>query len=88
MGRCEVIFQWERNRKYYQLKTELVKISNNEKTIEDVQIMAVPQLACYKACLHCKARDESVDDTNGRCSKQDCRMLQRLEFCTGHVNAQ
>ena len=67
---------------------EFVKISNDEKTIKDVQIMAVPQLACYKACLRCKARVESVDDTNGRCSKQDCRMLQRLEFCTGHVHAQ
>ena len=67
---------------------QFVKISNDEKTIKDVQIMAVPQLACYKACLRCKARVESVDDTNGRCSKQDCRMLQRLEFCTGHVHAQ
>ena len=67
---------------------DFVKISNDEKTIKDVQIMAVPQLACYKACLRCKAMVESVDDTNGRCSKQDCRMLQRLEFCTGHVHAQ
>ena len=31
---------------------------------------------------------EAVDDMNGRCSQADCRMLQRLEFCTGHVNAQ
>lgn len=65
-----------------------VKVSNTEKTIEDVQIMAVPQLHCYKACLRCKARVESVDDTNGRCSKEDCRMLQILDFCSGHVNAQ
>ena len=62
------------------LPIEEIEISNDEKTIKDVQIMAVPQLACYKACLRCKARVESVDDTNGRCSKQDCRMLQRLEF--------
>ena len=58
------------------LPIDLVKISNDEKRIKDVQIMAVPQLA-HKACLRCKARVESVDDTNGRCSKQDCRMLQR-----------
>ena len=65
-----------------------MKIFNTEKTINDVQVMAVPQLDCYKACLCCEARVESVDDTNGRCSKEDCRMLQRLEFCNGHVNAQ
>ncbi len=49
---------------------EPVKISNDEKTIKDVQIMAVPQLACYKACLRCKAKVESVDDRNGRCSSK------------------
>lgn len=30
---------------------EFVKISNTEKTIQDVAIMAVAQLNCYKACL-------------------------------------
>ena len=67
---------------------EFVKISNDQKTIKDVKVMAVPELECFKACLRCKARVESVDDRNGRCSKQDCRMLQLLEFCTGHVHAQ
>ena len=67
---------------------EFVKICNTDKKITDVAIMAVAQLECYKACLRCNARIETVDDTNGRCSKADCRMLQRIEFCTGHVNAQ
>ena len=49
--------------------------------------MAVSQLDYYKACLCCKARVEAADHMNGRCSKPDCRMLQRLEFCTGHVCA-
>ena len=67
---------------------EFVKVSNDEKKMKDVKIMAVAELDCYKGCLRCKARVESVDAKNGRCSKQDCRMLQKLEFCTGHVHAQ
>ena len=62
-----------------------MKISNDEKTIKDVKVMAVPELECFKACLRCKPRVGSVDDRNGRCSKLDCRMLQLLEFCTART---
>ena len=67
---------------------EFVKISNTEKTIQDVAIMAVAQLNCYKACLRCNVRVEATEAGNCRCSRPDCRMLQKLEFCSEHVNVQ
>ena len=49
--------------------------------------MAVSHLDNYKSCLHCRARVEPADESSGRCSKADCRMLQNMEFCTSHVCA-
>ena len=67
---------------------EVLKISSTEKTLKDVTIVSVPQNDCYRACLRCNARVEAADEGNGRCSRPDCRMLQKLEFCSQHVNAQ
>ena len=64
------------------------KVSNSEKTIQDAAIMAVAQLNCYKACLCCNVRVEAAEAGNGRCSRPECCMLQRLEFCSQHVNVQ
>ena len=41
-------------------------------------IMAVAELDCYKECLHCKARVESVCGKNGRYTKKECQMRN---FC-------
>ena len=60
-------------------------VDDDDKMIQDARIVAVSQLDRYKACLRCKARVEPSTDDVGRCSKPDCRMLQRLEFCTAHL---
>ena len=50
--------------------------------------MAVSQFGSYKACMRCGARVEpSADNSFGRCSIQDCMMLQKVDFCTVHMCA-
>ena len=55
--------------------------------ISDVQIIGVPQLDTYKACLQCKARVEPLALPLGRCSKADCAMMQRYDLCTNQLSA-
>ena len=56
-----------------------------ESMLEGAQIVAVSQFGSYKACMCCGARVEpSADNSFGRCSIQDCMMLQKVDFCTVH----
>jgi len=58
---------------------EALEISNTEKTIKDVAIMAVAQLNCYRACLRCNVRVEAADEENGRCSPCPLRGTSHLQ---------
>ena len=55
--------------------------------LHNVQIVGVPLLHSYKACLQCKARVEPLTPPLGRCSKPDCGMIQRYDICTSQVSA-
>ena len=53
----------------------------------EAQIVGVPGLELYNACLKCKARVEPLTPPLGRCSKDDCAMMQRFDMCTRHILA-
>ena len=55
-----------------------------EVTLHNVMIVGVPHLDKHKACLQCKAR---VEPPLGRCSKPECKMLQRFDLCIDHTTA-
>ena len=58
---------------------------NNLHELKNAHIIAVAKLDKHKACLRCKARVEPSSDEFRRCSKADCRMLQRYDFYTNHI---
>lgn len=55
--------------------------------IFDAQIIAVPYLDTYKSCIRCKARVEPLSPPLGRCSKEECLMSQRYDFCGDQCSA-
>ena len=55
--------------------------------VSNAQIIGVPQLDSYKACLQCKARVEPLTLPLGRCSKDNCAMIQRHDLCTDQLSA-
>ena len=61
--------------------------ADQETTITDVQIVGVPLLDSYKACLLCKARVEPITPPNGKCTKADCEMLQHYDLCSYQASA-
>ena len=61
-------------------------INNEEEvTLYNVVIIAVPHWVTHKACLQCKARVEPLTPPLGRCSKPKCKMLQRFNLCIDHT---
>ena len=56
-------------------------------TICDVEIIGVPALDCYRACLKCKARVEPLSPKLGKCSKSGCAMMQRYDKCSKQLSA-
>ena len=55
--------------------------------IFNVEIIGVPQLDCYKACLKYKARVEPLTLHLGKCSKLGCAMMQCYDRCLNHLSA-
>ena len=55
--------------------------------IHSALIVGVPQLDTYKSCLRCKARVEPANLPLGRCSKDECQMLQRYNVCPDQLSA-
>ncbi len=55
--------------------------------IKLARIVAVQELNKYRCCLSCKARVEPVMEGLGRCSKEDCQMLQKYDVCPEQVQA-
>ena len=60
---------------------------DKETTITDVQIVGVPLLDSYKACLLCKARVEPLTPPNGKCTKANCEMFQHYDLCADQASA-
>ena len=58
-----------------------------ETTIDSVQIVGVPLLDMYKACLQCKARVEPMTPPLGKCTKANCDMVQCYDLCTDQITA-
>ena len=52
----------------------------------DAEIVGVAHLEQYRACLRCKARDQPANNGFGRCSKQECNMLQKYKKCTNYIS--
>ena len=59
----------------------------NDEDLHNVVIVGVPHLDKHKACLQCKARVEPLTPPLGRCSKPECKMLQRFDLCLDHTTA-
>ena len=57
------------------------------KQLSNAQIIGVPHLDTYKACIRCKARVEPLTPPLGRCSRPDCLMPQRFDFCKDQLSA-
>ena len=62
-------------------------VENDDKVITNAQIVGVPLLDKYKACLRCKARVEPSTPPFGRCSKPECAMMQRYDVCQEQLSA-
>ena len=58
-----------------------------EVTLHNVVIIGVPHLDTQKACLQCKARVKPITPPLGRCSKPECKMIQRFDLCIDHTAA-
>ena len=55
--------------------------------ISDAEVVGVVHLEQYKSCLRCKARVEPANRGLGRCSKEECKMLQKYNKCTSYISA-
>ena len=56
-------------------------------TIYNVQIVGVPQLDNYRSCLQCKARVEPLTPPLGKCTREDCMMMQLFDLCQDQLSA-
>ena len=62
-------------------------LQDHEEEIADAEVVGVVYLEKYRSCLRCKARVEPASGRMGRCSKEECKMLQKYDRCTYHVSA-
>jgi len=67
----------------------IVEATSEEKetTIDSVQIVGLPLLDVCKACSQRKARVEPMTPPHGKCTKADCNMVQRYDFCANQITA-
>ena len=56
-------------------------------TIYNVQVIGVLQLDNYKSCLQCRARVEPLSPPLGKCTKEDCLMMQLFDLCPEQITA-
>ena len=47
----------------------------------------IKDLGSNKICIRCNARVEPTKSNQGRCTKEDCRMLQRYDMCPSQLSA-
>ena len=62
-------------------------IDEEEGEITKAIIGAIINLDHYRACMKCNSRVEPIGTNQGRCMKDDCRILQRINLCKEHVSA-
>ena len=55
--------------------------TDSEVVLRDVTIVGVLHLDTLRACLNCKGRVEPQTPPLGKCSRPDCRMMQRYDLC-------
>ena len=55
--------------------------------LTDAEIVGVAYLEQYRSCLRRKARVEPANRGLGRCSKDECKMLQKYDSCTSYISA-
>ena len=55
--------------------------------IYNATIIGVQDLGSHKICIRCNARVEPTLSKQGRCTKQDCHMLQRYDVCPIQLSA-
>ena len=60
---------------------------NEKMTLYNAVIIDVSHLDAHRACLQCKARVEPLTPPFGRCSKPECKMLQRFDLRANHTTA-
>ena len=58
-----------------------------DEQIEDADVIGVPQLHAYKCCLTCRARVEPMTPPMGKCTKDNCAMIQRYDLCSDQGSA-
>ena len=78
---------------------QISQISDLEDTVDDIpkddeyitlhnaQVIGVAELDTYRACLNCKARVEPQTPPLGKCSRDDCLMIQLFELCPDQISA-
>ena len=54
-------------------------------TLYNPQIIGVTDLDNYRSCLQCKARVEPQTPPLGKCTKEDCLMIQLYDLCQEQV---
>lgn len=55
--------------------------------IKDVLIVGVPHLDTYRACIQCNGRVEPQTPPLGKCTRIDCKMMQRYDVCKENITA-
>ena len=63
-------------------------LTEDDKSTEiyNATIIGVNDIESHKTCLRCNARVEPTTSSLGRCTKQDCHMLQRYDMCTTYLS--
>ena len=62
-------------------------LQDDKEELKNAEIVGIASLEQYKSCLRCKARVEPASRGLGRCSKEECLMLQKFDKCTSHTSA-
>ena len=63
-------------------------LQDNCEEMLDAEIVGVAYLEQYRSCLRCKARVEPASRGLSRCSKDECKMLQKFDRCTSYISAE
>lgn len=62
-------------------------VPDAEHTIQNVQILGIAQLDHYKTCMQCKGRVEPMTPPLGKCTQDNCLMIQLYDLCQDQISA-
>ena len=63
------------------------ELLDNSTKMVSAEVVGVAGLEKHKTCFQCKGRVEPLDSGLGRCTKEDCQMLQKYAVCPEHQSA-